>query len=111
MDRDRGVSRATVHDSLATRFRDAGSLTNQSRHKCTVYGDVELSIYLSIIGRSLGLPSASAMTRSALTLTLTLTYPNSNEVCLCNDPISFPQPARFDPARFRRGEFGEHGRP
>jgi len=32
-----------------------------------------------------------------------------NKVCLCNDPVSFPQPARFDPARFGRGEFGEHG--
>ena len=33
----------------------------------------------------------------------------STKVCLCNDPVSFPQPARFDPARFGRGEFGEHG--
>ena len=44
----------------------------------TVYGDVELSI-----------------------------YDRSIQVCLCNDPVSFPHPTRFDPARFGRGEFGE----
>ena len=32
-----------------------------------------------------------------------------SKVGLGNDPTSFPQPARFDPARFGRGEFGEHG--
>ena len=43
-----------------------------------MYGDVELSI-----------------------------YDRSIQVCLCNDPVSFPHPTRFDPARFGRGEFGE----